>query len=1469
MARQSFIWTALPNGYTADQSGLRLSVMLAPRLDPQDPSGQPHQLSTFFPDWQDWPSTLANARFDVAYGGQTVSVLATTATGANRVDNRLGLADSAVWKAIFHGDLKVKGFAFKDLSDKHILSYDTVILNGLVERLYRDLARTAADRMPLVSEFIETPDWRNLIALIATIDQHSINSDSGLRDPRKQFGNLRWGRAALLTTLAAPNASDPQSPAVSETLQRLQMFHTPPATPIERHEKRADDKRIDTKRLEYQRTQLPKKEDIAKQLEFHQVVAAMGSYPTLLRRLGLVVDLVLAPSSFTPSSAADLSVKVVFPTGTLQIPRTADAGPATSTRLTTTRFDAVPAAGAAMPLRDGLLDLDATRYQLLQLDVDGAGLKLMNFVRSLGRRMDVDARVDPVTRHEDEIGAPAVRTGGLMLVQRARSTVLTQRLVANKDRNAKFEGQFAGAVNTVPLHAEDVVRGYRIDIWDSTTGQWQSLCRRTAQYQLNGAGLVVQPTPEEESIVRLASTTSADQTSNQDLIYLHEALMAWTGWSLAAPPPGRSIRPDDSFDNTSAESEAEVPPGLDFKSRFEAVKGSLPRLRFGRAYWVRARAVDLAGNSLDPRLLDFGGEHPATHARPYLRYEPVAAPIVALLSAAGSVEKPAEGESMRRIAIRSFNATPGDNAVPSSQVGHRVAAPPQVSARDAEQHGMLDRSGKVDASLFNMLANEKDVAPTDSAAAIREVQLPMQGPLDAQPVSTTYAVYESGRALTYLPDPLAIEVAARIFDHPNIANTEIIRIPLYAAGGGWPDAQPFTIEVYDDPAGVPDFDAAARQLRVPLPKAVRARIRLSMTLTNDALAVMGVFNLLADADRTAQRQRAANGQHWMLTPWTVIDVVHAVQRPLRLPEVSTLSILGREMGQTSARPRMSVTCSVDSTDRLDLFAEWHDPIDDHTIDESKSEPADRVRRDAAFQVKVTGPKDYADATKGARAGGFPDHTILGKDLIGINDGHDERLPRKAHEFHDTRYRRIEYWFDGTTRFREYLPNHVLTTVKDGTRVPSDEQIKVTGPRAVTWIPSSAPPPAPKVLYVVPTFGWTRSVDEHGVLSSWRRGGGLRVYLDRPWNASGYGEMLGVLLPPSAFEGDSDTSPSGAPYKKYVTLWGNDPIWASSFVPGVAPTLAHFPLARTAPDPTGKWLPPNAPDAEKDQRPGPFLIKGLRPPSSDQARMGAVDVAPHDVFYDSQRQLWYCDIEIESGASYFPFIRLALARYQPASIENAHLSNVVLADIMSLSADRWLNVTPAADAPRLRVAVFGVNVDESSAHREAKDSVAFSQVNVLTGTVDERRPATVSERNVVEVWVERLDPRLGEDFGWQRTDHAVISRRIPAAPSSPLQAAKLESVFGRGVTEVERVTAAKQPSIHGETVLQPAHVIDKVQLWQTLWEGDVTLPAPAAGVRYRLVIAEYEQYIVDNDHPYDRTPTKAARRLVFVEHVELT
>ena len=71
MAKQSFIWTALPNGFTSDGKSLRVSGLLSPRLDPQ---ADPQKLESFYPDWKDWPATLSGATFEITYGSTSVSI---------------------------------------------------------------------------------------------------------------------------------------------------------------------------------------------------------------------------------------------------------------------------------------------------------------------------------------------------------------------------------------------------------------------------------------------------------------------------------------------------------------------------------------------------------------------------------------------------------------------------------------------------------------------------------------------------------------------------------------------------------------------------------------------------------------------------------------------------------------------------------------------------------------------------------------------------------------------------------------------------------------------------------------------------------------------------------------------------------------------------------------------------------------------------------------------------------------------------------------------------------------------------------------------------------------------------------------------------------------------------------------------------------------------------------------------------
>ena len=121
--------------------------------------------------------------------------------------------------------------------------------------------------------------------------------------------------------------------------------------------------------------------------------------------------------------------------------------------------------------------------------------------------------------------------------------------------------------------------------------------------------------------------------------------------------------------------------------------GTLPRLRFGSRYRIRARAVDLAGDSLrvddpSPSARPRHGSAAGCEGHVYLRYEPVAAPLVVIRDQA-AVTGP--GSAIHRLVMRSFNVGPeNDGIVPDLTASDRHVLPPRTSVELAERMGMLD-----------------------------------------------------------------------------------------------------------------------------------------------------------------------------------------------------------------------------------------------------------------------------------------------------------------------------------------------------------------------------------------------------------------------------------------------------------------------------------------------------------------------------------------------------------------------------------------------------------------------------------------------------------------------------------------------------------------------------------------------------------------------------------------------------------
>jgi hypothetical protein len=267
-----------------------------------------------------------------------------------------------------------------------------------------------------------------------------------------------------------------------------------------------------------------------------------------------------------------------------------------------------------------------------------------------------------------------------------------------------------------------------------------------------------------------------------------------------------------------------------------------------------------------------------------------------------------------------------------------------------------------------------------------------------------------------------------------------------------------------------------------------------------------------------------------------------------------------------------------------------------------------------------------------------------------------------HEIGDTKHHTIRYRAVATSRYREYFDQGASL---DFTRT-SDE--------VVVDVPASDRPSPPDVLYVVPTFGWQRQTDTN-MKRSIRYGGGLRVYLNRPWFSSGEGELLGVALWNGA-NGALDAA-NRDKFKTLITQWGMDPIWQSADLKDV-PGIRNFPDA-----------------VASDTRVSLDELNARRPTGEP----GLIDVVGFEPQYDVERGLWFADLTLDlagapaeflTHATYSPFVRLALVRYQPHALDDARVSRVALTGFSQLTPDRAAVVTADPYHPRtLRLNVSGV------------------------------------------------------------------------------------------------------------------------------------------------------------------------------------
>ncbi len=1333
------IWTALPNGFDASFPGNapapKLSIYVSLRLD--DPTG------TTLGDYTlgNWPTALAalvnQNKIRVQVGDGTTFSELPLAINTSQLSPSL-------WDALFASTTLVSPFAFQDHSKRAIRSYSVRAIHDYIEQVYTSVANSSPTDFP---DLKGTGPAAHLVQAVSSVMTQVRRAATGAQ--------VRGYNPPLPPNLASGVAGphpDAKLEAQLDTTAKSVAAGIPGAELYRayRFYNRGQQEQYRSNTQPRAVADIPPALHAPK-FDFHQVIATLGDHPALLRQLGIVVDCTL-PQSWPAGSTYD-RVRIVVGDPAGGPPSPTDKTPWTLVDLVT--FRAQPSAAA--DTSGGYLQLGNSQlFGVTQSDVDGAALRTLDYGVNMANvlsqlaqqhaaQCDVAGLAAPPKSQPQPQSLPALRTTGISVFRSDRDRAIFDQLSAAASNNVD--------PGSAVLSEADLTRGYRVDV--GLGSRWFSLCARIPTYAV-GATMIAPG--QDEGYVKASSgtSTSKDPPSPPAVkdLYLHETLFGWDNWSLSVERPGRTLsidRNDTDRTQTEVVRREQNPANPDFPVQISASvpAKALPPLRFGRQYQLRARVVDLAGNGL--LLSDMPAAAIATVANTspltYQRYEPVAPPVLVLHTPL------TPGESVEHLVIRSKVGSapiPNESSIFNATTLRHVS-PPKTSQYMAELHGAFDALFPDAAKVYAVAVKEQGTWQDpggDTQLLDMSGKTVDPAPLDqrGEPLPDGHYVIHTSKspAVPYLPDPLAagalLQIPGGFMSHD------------YAVGSGWPNLSTFQLTLDAASGASPKFDKTGG-LHVALPKGTMLTLKYSSTIAEPNLPLMARWNTLSAAARGSAK--AIGNQHWMLTPYREVLFVHAVEKPLRPPQVTKLSV-SRNLGENFVTLSGEITNHSQSTGRIELLAAWTETVD--RLSETKPTLDTRsgrvFERDIAYDespMKIPAPCETA-----------------------------------RHELGDTKHRMIKYHALATTRYREHFPE----------LANKPELLSLAGAAtAEIDIPNAARPDSPRLQYIIPTFEWTLSDDKK---TSTRTGRGLRIYVDRTWYSSGDDELLGVLLPQAGL-----SVPDAL--EKYVSQWGSDPIWDSK---GPSSQLAPESFVYDKADPSS----------------APTVKSGLTlaevDPSRSDLLVTAVGIAPQ---YNEERQLYYFDLVLDPGASYFPFVRLSLARFQPHSLDNAHLSRTVRADFAQLVADRTAALTYNTGSVDVSVSgVMAKSVVQAMTHETQGPLHGF----LLHGF---NHNAAAGRGRLVRAYVEqRTDKKLG-DLGWQLVG---------------------------GVSNLLPYVLGKTPDL-------------------VYFRGNVTLPQSFGdSSEYRMVVEEHELFdtdlqLIDSSLPIDSTDGEAhSSRLVYFDTLTL-
>lgn len=193
--------------------------------------------------------------------------------------------------------------------------------------------------------------------------------------------------------------------------------------------------------------------------DFHEMLTMLANYPVLMRMMGLVIDVEVDGAGVPPEGVVTV----------VQAGISTNHQPKTHYKKDAVRRLFLPKPGADPLIKDGLLDLRSGHFSIQTADVDGALLKHLNATLDERRGQPQPSAVALAKVADSEV-TPALRTLGISVLYRNREQFL-KRLLQKGENNCSDPGN-------CELFAEDLIRGFRVDVYEEDSRDWYSLCER-------------------------------------------------------------------------------------------------------------------------------------------------------------------------------------------------------------------------------------------------------------------------------------------------------------------------------------------------------------------------------------------------------------------------------------------------------------------------------------------------------------------------------------------------------------------------------------------------------------------------------------------------------------------------------------------------------------------------------------------------------------------------------------------------------------------------------------------------------------------------------------------------------------------------------------------------------------------------------------------------------------------------------